>query len=321
MKRRRNGNAPAETVPRAGEAPAALQVITLRSYQEEATWRLGLRRLLYLWRRQSGKSTSLGAEGLRRMMLNRNRLVVFGSASILLGTEFIRKEAELWLKFLDTARAIAAEAGMLLKTSGDDLDLDAVCDLFEHSKLETKLFHDRTSYSRSKVVAPNPDTAVGWTGDVFLDEVGRVPELKGVLEALLPIMENNPQFILRMATTPPPDDAHYSWELFAPEERRFSVNARGNWYRSRSGILVHRADVFDTYLAGLPCFHPDTGAPITPAEHRALAFDKSAWDRNYALEFLSGGTAAVSLASIARAMMLGADQGAANYCTEEVAVA
>lgn len=39
---------------------------------------------------------------------------------------------------------------------------------------------------------------------------------------------------------------------------------------------------------------------ITPEEHRAFAFDKRAWDRNYMLQFLAGGTALVSLAALNR---------------------
>lgn len=55
--------------------------------------------------------------------------------------------------------------------------------------------------------------------------------------------------------------------------------------------------------------HPKTGKPITPTEHLALAFDKAGWDRNYGLKFLTGGTAAVSLAAILHAQMAGAELG------------
>jgi hypothetical protein len=123
-----------------------------------------------------------------------------------------------------------------------------------------------------------------------------------------------------MATTPPPDDQHYSFELFVPPAgAEFSVKPAGTWYRSGSGIMVHRVDAWDSAAAGVPLYHPDNGAPITPEEHRALAFDKSAWDRNYALKFLQGGTAAIPLAALARAMELGRGQCLALNVTEALA--
>ncbi|MGC3991612.1 MAG: hypothetical protein QM796_18375 [Chthoniobacteraceae bacterium] len=294
-------------------------LLSLRAYQREVFWRDDLRRCGLSWKRQDGKSTTLAGVGLRRMMEHPGRLVIFSSASILLGTEFIRKEAELWQKFLTAWKEAAVAAGMQAESNADGLDVDAVSELLEHSKLETKLWHDRTRHSRSRVVAPNPDTAVGWTGDVFIDEFGRVPELQAVLEAIQPIMDNNPQFILRLATTPPPDDAHYSWELLAPEQEEFPVNPLGNWYRSAAGLLVHRHDVHDAHAAGLSCFHPDTGVPITPEEHRARQFDKAAWDRNYALCFLRGGVSAVSLVALQSAMARGAGLCLARSSTEEIA--
>ncbi|WP_043585297.1 hypothetical protein [Geminisphaera colitermitum] len=280
-------------------------LISFRGCQNRVFW-LVIRMLFLLWRRQLGKSFTLASKGLSRMILRKNHLCVFGSASILLGSEFIRKEAEVWQKVMEKFRQIAKDKNLLLTTNADGLDFDAVCDLFEHQKLETRIYHDRTSYSRSRVVAPNPATAVGWTGDVFLDEVGRIPGLKDILEAVMPIMESNPEFIMWMATTPPPDDKHYSFELFQPPSAMdFPVNPLGNFYDAPAGVLVHRFDAWDGEAAGIHLHHPKTGEPITPEEHRALAFDKAGWDRNYALKFLAGGTAAVSTTAILRAMALG----------------
>lgn len=294
-------------------------LIKFRGYQGVAFWYI-IRILFLLWRRQAGKSFTLACKALDRMMERRNHLCIFASASITLGTEFIRKEAEVWQHVMDRYRAAAKARQLMFESNADGLDLDAICDLFEHEKLETKIWHDRTTYSRSRVVAPNPATAVGWTGDVFLDEVGRIPELKEVLEAVMPIFESNPEFIMRMATTPPPDDSHYSFELFQPPIEEFEVNAKGNFYDSPSGILVHRFDVFDGELAGVHLHHPKTGEPITPEQHRALSFDKVAWDRNYALKFVTGGIAAISIPAIMRAMMQGRDQGIALDITEVISL-
>lgn len=293
-------------------------LIELRPAQEEAFWsELGL--LLMLWRRQFGKSRTLGAWGLKRMMEIRGHTVIYASASIKLGAENVRKEAALWIESMLAFRQFAKARGLLLESNGDNLDVDAVADLFEHQKLETKLWHDRTTFSRSMVVAPNPDTAVGWTGDVVLDEVGRIPDFKEVMEAVEPIMSSNPQFMWRMATTPPPEDDHYSWELIVPPQDEFPLNPRGNWYVSQAGIHVHRVDAYDAFAGGFPMYDRVTRRPVSPDEHRTSAFDKVAWDRNYALRFVSGGTAAVSLQAIHLAMTRGKHLGVGNYTTEVIA--
>jgi hypothetical protein len=133
-------------------------------------------------------------------------------------------------------------------------------------------------------------------------------------------MDANPEFLMWLATTPPPDDKHYSFELFQPPLQPFPVNARGNYYEAPGEITCHRFDHADAEAAGLRFYHPKTREVISPAEHRAIAFDKRAWDRNYALHFLAGGTAAVSLGALTRAMMRGRELGLVGVnVTEEVA--
>jgi len=243
----------------------------------------------------------------------------FVSASVALGTEFVRKEAQVWAQVLAKMRAATEGAGLKLESNADGLALDDVADLFEHQKLETKIWHDHTTYSRSRVIAPNPDTAVGWTGDIWMDEFGRMPEFQAMLEAVLPFMSSHPQFRLLGITTPPPDDTHYAWELVLPPSDEFAINARGHWYRSEAGYPVHRVDAWDAYAAGVPMYDDQTRHPLTPEAHRAKAFDKTAWDRNFALRFVPGGTAALSLAALLVAMERGKHLGAASDVTEEVA--
>jgi len=257
------------------------------------------------------------------MMDQPNHLVIFASASVLLGGELLLKEAEVWRTVINQFRSACGERDYKLVTSADAsdgalLDIDAIADLFEHNKLEAKVYHSRTNFSRTRVVAPNPATAVGWTGDVYMDEVGRIENLKDVFEAVIPIIESNPKFELLMATTPPPDDKHYSFEMFQAPSREWKHSARGNWYLSPSNIDVHRVDAWDGQLANVNYYHPKTRAPITPDEHRALAFDKVAWDRNHAVQFIQGGTAAVSLADLARAMEIGKTDCAAFSTSERV---
>lgn len=290
-------------------------LIQLRTYAQPVFWDDATGIQLWLWRRQAGKSFTAACKALRRMMLIPGLSSFFVSASVALAAEFIRKEAEVWQKVLAAYRAACEAANQELHTYSvekgravefDALNIDDLSEVFEAQKLETRIYHSRTSYSRSRVIAPNPSTAVGWTGDIWLDEVSRMPELKDVLEAVLPFMSSNPQFRLLGITTPAPDDKHYSWEIFAPRagEEDFTPSASGNFYTSQAGFKVHRADVWDTQLAGVPIYDDVTRQIVTPEEHRAAAYDKQAWDRNYALKWLKGGSAALSLSDIERAMRL-----------------
>ena len=295
-------------------------LITHRAYQR-AVFRHKLRRLFLLWARQKGKSYLLASEAFDMMMASPGDLVTFISASIVLGTEILLKEVAIWMQFIELYRKAALQADMRFESNGDGLDLDALADLFEHSKLETKLWHDRTTCSRSRVIAPNPDTAVGWTAHIIGDEIGRWPNAKEVFEAIVPFMDSNPRLKLRLATTPPPDDTHMTFEMFLPPQEDFPVSAKGNWFKAPCGIMTHRVDAYDGEAAGVHLFHPDTGEIITPDEHRALAPDKTAWDRNHGLHFIVGGQAAVSRTSLQRAMRQGRGNCFGYNITEELTAA
>jgi hypothetical protein len=170
--------------------------------------------------------------------------------------------------------------------------------------------HSQTSISRLKVIAPNIATARGYSGTVLMDEIGFIRDFQGLYEAMEPIISSDPTFRLVMATTPPNDDAHYSYTLAAPEPgTAFAVNPRGNTYVSAAGIPVHRVDAWDAAAAGRVLYDSKTGAPLTPEQHRAQALDRDAWDRNYGLKWLTGGTAALSLAGLAAAQDWGARLG------------
>lgn len=307
-------------MPRRAAKPLDLRPQSLRfSPHQDDAFHSGHRQQRLSWARQKRKSTTLAAKSLEWMMAVPGDLVTFISASVVLGTEIVVKESRIWSEMLAQLKTQAAAQELKLTSNADGLEFDDVCELFEKSRLETKLWHSRTICSRSRVIAPNPDTAVGWSGHIVADEVGRMPDYQAVREAIGPFIDSNPRFCFWEATTPPPDDKHYSWELLAPDAAiEFKINPRGNWYDAADGVPVHRVDAWDAHAAGVVLYHPKTGEPITPDEHRALAFDKTAWDRNYALKFVVGSTAAVSLASLARAMEQGQGQCLGVNVTEEV---
>lgn len=269
--------------------------------------------MLLLWRRQLGKTTTIAHLALKRMMQKKGHLFTFASASLMVGREVIYREAAILQSALEELGKQAAKADLKLEVRDRDssklpgaLDLDGFADVFNRSALEMRLYHDRNTFSRTQVIAPNPATARGYSGDVAIDEIGFIKNFRELWEAMEPIASRQQDFRCLLATTPPDDDAHYSFELAVPpDDAVFPVSPEGHWYESQAGVLVHRCDVFDGYAAGVKLYDTNTREALTPAEHRARALDKDAWDRNYALIFKHGGTAACSLSGLHHAQVTG----------------
>jgi hypothetical protein len=142
------------------------------------------------------------------------------------------------------------------------------------------------------------------------DEIGRIGNWREVYEAIEPIVQSNPSFRLLLSTTPPPDDAHYSFEQLAPlPGSAFPVDPEGNVYESIHGVTVLRLDYHDAYADGIPVYDLKSGAPLDPDTFRARQIDKEACDRNYGCIFVTGGSAAISYLAIADAQDLGRQHG------------
>jgi hypothetical protein len=283
-----------------------------------------------IWRRQAHKTTTLAKKALKVMMKKPNRLVTYCSASLLVGREMILREGaivesarEKLVKDAQVLRDSLVEwkkeveqTKLKLDTNADGLSLDDFTDLFERQRLEFRVWHSKTTFSRTLLVAPNPATAVGYSGYVFIDETGRIIFLKDLMEAMEPILSSNPDFRLLTAGTPPPDDTHYFYELAVPPEgMTFEPNPEGHWYESQAGITTHRVDSYDAAAAGLKTYSLKTREEISPLQHRAEALDRDAWDRNYGLIFKRGGIAALSLNVIAHSMAAG--RGACVFAEDE----
>jgi hypothetical protein len=301
------------------------------AYEREPIRQDDAGRMFLLWRRQGHKTTTLAKKALRFMMKKRGGLVTFASASLLVGSELIVREgqviesarekvikdAAVLKATFDEVRKEAATAQMDFKSNGDGLKAEDFTDLFEQQKLEARIWHSKTVFSRTIIIAPNPATARSWSGCVFIDEAGHVAKLADLLEAMEPIMSSDPGFRLLMAGTPPNDEAHFSYELtLPPEGTTFSPDPKGHWYTSQAGLLVHRVDSWDAAAAGLKTFDLDTREEVTPEQHRAKAFDRDAWDRNYGLIFKHGGTNAISLMLVNHAMVSGRDE--CVFCEDDL---
>lgn len=311
-----------------------------RAYQQEALREFvesQLRLWALLWERQAGKSTEFSDFALYEMLRFRNRTVIYGSASLLLAQEItvkqtqrvdmttreiIEKEAAQFQNFAArsaeqvTAEQVTGEQKNFQVANAETDKIVTGCsassfaELFSMQKLEFRVYHDRTSYSRTKVIAPNIATARGWSGTILLDEIAFIRNLRELMTALLPIISTNKDFKIILSTTPPEfDDTHYSFELLAPAIGYDpKPNAAGNWYESESGIRVHRADARDTYLAGKKIFDLKTGKEITPDEAYAKAPNKAGHRIAHFLEWTLGGAAACDMQRLKSAQ----ERGAAN---------
>jgi len=269
-----------------------------RAYQMEADrMREQYGIFILLWRRQSGKTEVLSTWALETMLKKPGETVILASASLNVGGEVALRAAGVFWDVLERLRKRFKK----LETNTATADgFDALSEAFLSGKLEVKFTHPGGKVSRLKVIAPNPATARGFTGTVFLDEIGFIPDFRALWDAVEPITSSDPTFRLIMSTTPPPDSGHYSHELLVPpaDLGELTPNAAGHWYRGDGGIMVHRVDASDAELAGAKLYHPETRQEISIEQHRALALDKEAWDRNYGLRLAATGTAACSLSVI-----------------------
>jgi hypothetical protein len=278
---------------------------------------LYLRRLGREWLRQGGKTTGLARKALKQMMKTRGRLITFASASLNIGSEFVEKEAGSWNQMIADFRAEMAAQKLDLQMgenkAGDwrslpaDLDLAGLADVMERSRFEFRLYHSRTSYSRTKIIAPNIATCRSWSGTVYLDECGFVRDLQLLLQEIEPIFSTDPTFTFEWSTTPPADRAHYANKLLTAEDGRteWDTNPAGNWYRNKVGLWVHRVTVDDAHAAGRRLYDPDSGEEQSLAANRAASLDPEGWDRSNRLKKSQTGTGALSPASLSTCQAMG----------------
>ena len=299
-----------------------------RAYEREAL--VAVRRsrtMVLLWARQCRKSTGLAVIAFDELSRGPHRNVIAASASLLVGSELVGKSVstvEEAARVVGEASAFQAGLAASLgecqtavrlvaanrETSAEYGGLGAgdFTELYRAGRLELRLYHDRSAYSRLQVIAPNPVTARGWTGTVLRDEAGFTPAaLEAELEeAVAPIIDADPSFRLVRASNLPTDDSHPFFQLtLPPPELGFMPTPRGTFYLGQNGILIHRVALADAYLAGHVLYDDRTGAPLTLEQFCARAVNKGALRRNYQLIHEFGGAAAIDLAALGAAQRRG----------------
>lgn len=296
-----------------------------------------VRSLVLFWARQCRKSTSLGDIAFDEMSREAGRHVIAASASLLTGSELVSKA----LSTAEQAALVTREAAAVQATmeqAAAERSLNLVCansetgkeytglgpddfrDLYRTSRLELRLYHDRTAYSRLLVIAPNPATARGWTGCVIRDEAGftQTGMERDLQVAVKPIIDTDPSFKLIYASNLPRDDRHPFFEMTLPEPgATFAPKADGHFYRGQNGILVHRVALADAYAAGHVLYDTREGKPLTYEQFCRDPANKLGLDESYRLMHQFGGTAAIDLLAITTAQRRGIGQCAFVFVETE----
>lgn len=308
-----------------------------REYEQAALVAVRESRLLTLfWARRCRKSTTLGSIAFDEMSQGFGRTVIAASASLLLGTELVG----MTLTASEQAAIVTGEATAMQALFQDEANAKSLAfkcadsetqkvyghmkpedfaDLYKSSKLEMRLYFDRTSYSRLKVIAPNPATARGWAGTVLRDEAGYTSAgLENDLRiATKPIIDTDPSFKLIYASNLCPDDRHPFFEMTMPNaDAALPVNPMGNFYRSQTGALIHRVTLADAYSAGHVLFD-DKGKPLTYDQFCAQPGNKLGLEISYKLNHVMGGAAAIDLLALLTAQTRGARDCAFVFVADE----
>src|SRR5580700_10213038 len=168
-----------------GRADSAQRVrIALRPYQQAIFDDRSSGILILHWSRQIGKSFTLAAWAVDRLLSRPGRLVTVLSNSRENGAEFVAKCAEV-------CHLNGTEYESVDKSQGIR---------FQNMRMEVRI-RAQGKVGRIKVLAANPRTARGFSGDLILDEFAFHEDSAAIWEAAEPILASNPDFKCRIAST------------------------------------------------------------------------------------------------------------------------
>jgi len=301
-----------------------------------------VRQIALYWARRCRKSTTLGDIAFDEISKEHGRMVIAASASLLLGKELVGvtlSAAEQAMIVANEAAAVrtvfedgARENELSFKVADSARDKlmtgltpEDFAQLYQSSRMELRLYFDRTHYSRLQVIAPNPATARSWRATVLRDEAGFTnPNFENELRiATDPMMRDTPDLKIIYASNLSGNDRHPYFEMTMPreitastEDDQFQANPDGHLYIGQQGILIHRVALKDAYAAGHKLFD-DHGQPMTYAQCLAFPQFRSGMDETYKLNHKSGGAAAIDLIALLTAQRRGIGQCNFTYVESE----
>lgn len=241
-------------------------LVNLKAFQLPIFWAtVGV--LVLHWSRQIGKSFVLAAWAVYRLLTRPGRLVTVLSNSRENGMEFMQK-----------VREICALAGVAFEE--EDLSPD---EFFENMRVEVRI-KVAGKVGRIKVLAANPRTARGFSGDLILDEFAFHENSVAIWDAAEPIMSSNKDFECRIAST---GNGRFNmfYQMCAGAEAVATPANPAGLCTSAAGFLVSRVSRSAAFAMGQKIFDPKTRKEVTPEQARAAALDKASYDQNYELTF------------------------------------
>lgn len=258
--------------PGAGAPPKGM--IDFREYQKTIFWDNETGVLVLHWSRQIGKSYTLAAWAVNRLLTRPGRLVTVLSNSKSNGGEFMQKCIEV----CNRLKKKMAEMGAAVDSA--DMVPDLEVSPFRMEVRITMPDDDGTTVTgRIIVLAANPRTARGFSGDLILDEFAFHENSMAIWEAAEPILSSNPDFQCRIASTG--NGKHNMFYRIASG----SGPSDGKFFLSAQGFTVSRVTRTAAYKMGVKVWDLKNRKSITPDEARAAALDKRAYDQNYECMF------------------------------------
>lgn len=228
--------------------------------------------VLLHWSRQIGKSFTLAAWAVDRLMTQLQKydrwLITVLSNSRDNGAEFVIK-----------AQEVCNKIGQAMVSVDESPDLK-----YENMRMEVRMtvtVDGRERVGRIKVLAANPRTARGFSGDLILDEFAFHEDSNAIWEAAEPILSSNPEFLCRIASTG--NGKHNMF--YRMTAMGMDVKDGGEFCQSAAGFTVSRCSRTAAWRQGVKVYDPNTRQPISPEDARKKAMDKRAYDQNYELAY------------------------------------
>ena len=249
-------------------------LIKFRPYQQPVFLDRTSGILILHWSRQIGKSFTLASWAVDRLLTqlqkNPTWLITVLSNSRDNGAEFVLKCHEVCRMMGVAELKLEEERALNIQEIGDAavyVEDDQSPDLkYDNMRMEVRILING-KIGRIKVLAANPRTARGFSGDLILDEFAFHEDSAAIWEAAEPILSSNPEFVCRIAST---GNGKHNMFYRMVTSGQFAVSRI-----SRTEAHRHAVKVYD----------PNTRQPITPSEARLKALDKRAYDQNYELAF------------------------------------
>jgi phage FluMu gp28-like protein len=261
-------------------------LILFRSYQKPVFMDRQSGILILHWSRQIGKSYTLASWAVDRLLTQLQKfdtwLVTVLSNSRDNGAEFCLKAAEVCRK-LGMAKQEMSSQVQEIGGAAVYVEDDQSPDLrYENMRMEVRVTvsvggQERTG--RIKVLAANPRTARGFSGDLILDEFAFHEDSNAIWEAAEPILSANPEFLLRIASTGNGKHNMFYRLSSGPGPKD------GTPFLSTAGFKVSRVTRKEAWKQGVKVYDPNTREPIHPDQARSKALDKRAYDQNYECAF------------------------------------